>query len=63
MKTFNNLFRACAAQPACAKKYGDLASIFTGQVQQLEANPLITTATYPPPRPASESGARWWRVG
>ena len=50
-EAFNNLFRACAAEPACAKKYGDVASTFTSQVQQLEANPLTTTSTYAPGGP------------
>jgi len=48
---FNNLFDACAAQPACAAKYGDVRSKFTSQVQQLEANPLTTTSTYTPGGP------------
>jgi pimeloyl-ACP methyl ester carboxylesterase len=48
---FNNLFDACAAQPACAAKYGDVRSKFTNQVQQLEANPLTTTSTYTPGGP------------
>ena len=48
---FNNLFDACAAQPACAANYGDVRSKFTNQVQQLEANPLTTTSTYTPGGP------------
>jgi pimeloyl-ACP methyl ester carboxylesterase len=48
---FNNLFDACAAQPACATKYGDVRGKFTSQVQQLEANPLTTTSTYTPDGP------------
>jgi len=50
-EAFNNLFDACAAQPACAKKYGDVRAKFTNQVQQLEKNPLITTSTYTPGGP------------
>lgn len=48
---FNNLFDACAAQPACTSKYGDVRAKFTNQVQQLEANPLTTTSTYTPGGP------------
>lgn len=48
---FNNLFDACAAQPSCAAKYGDVRSKFTSQVQQLEADPLTTTSTYTPGGP------------
>ena len=47
-EAFNNLFRACAAEPACNSKYGDLASKFAGQVQQLESDPLTTTGQYSP---------------
>jgi len=49
---FNNLFDACAAQPSCAAKYGDVRSKFTSQVQQLEADPLTTTSTYTPGGPS-----------
>jgi pimeloyl-ACP methyl ester carboxylesterase len=37
-EAINNVFRACADQPACAAKYGDLSTLFTAQVQKLEAN-------------------------
>ena len=47
----NNIFRACAAQPACNSKYGDLASTFAGLVQQLESDPLTTTGQYSPSVP------------
>lgn len=50
-EAFNNLFDACAAQSACASKYGDLRSVFTSEVQQLEAHPLTTTGTYSPSVP------------
>ena len=48
---FNNLFDACAAQPSCAAKYGDVRSKFTGQVQQLEADPITVTSQYTPGGP------------
>ena len=48
---FNNLFDACAAQPACATKYGDIRSQFTSEVQELEDDPLTTTSTYTPGGP------------
>ncbi len=47
----NNIFRACAAQSACAGQYGDLAGAFGKLVQQLEANPLTTTGQYDPTVP------------
>ena len=46
-EAINNIFRACANQPACAAKYGDLSTQFTAQVQKLEANPLTLTAPIP----------------
>jgi pimeloyl-ACP methyl ester carboxylesterase len=42
-EAINNLFRACADQPACAAKYGDLRTQFAAAVQKLEANPLSMT--------------------
>ncbi|MGO9454423.1 MAG: alpha/beta hydrolase [Candidatus Binataceae bacterium] len=48
---FNNLFDACAAQPSCATRYGDIRSQFTSQVQQLEANPITVTSQYTPGGP------------
>ena len=50
-EAFYNLFRACADQPACNSEYGDVEATFAGQVQQLEANPLTTTAQYAPDGP------------
>jgi pimeloyl-ACP methyl ester carboxylesterase len=58
---FKNLFDACAAQPSCASKYGDVRSKFTSQVQQLEASPLTITSHYaqggPPVRVVLDGGA------
>jgi pimeloyl-ACP methyl ester carboxylesterase len=48
---FDNLFDACAAQPDCAAKYGDVRSKFTSQVQQLEAKPVTVTSHYAPDGP------------
>jgi pimeloyl-ACP methyl ester carboxylesterase len=50
-EAFKNLFNACAAQPACAAKYGDVESKFTGQVQKLEATPITVTSKYSPGGP------------
>jgi pimeloyl-ACP methyl ester carboxylesterase len=66
---FNNLFDACAAQPACAAKYGDVRSKFTSQVQKLEDGPLTTTSTYtpggPPVKVVLDGGAlvNWFVAG
>ena len=66
---FNNLFDACAAQPSCASKYGDIRSKFTSQVQQLEANPLTVTSHYttggPPVQVVLDGGAlvNWFVAG
>ena len=66
---FNNLFDACAAQPACAAKYGDVRSKFTSQVQQLEAKPLTVTSHYaaggPPVQVVLDGGAlvNWFVAG
>jgi pimeloyl-ACP methyl ester carboxylesterase len=46
-EAFNNLFSACAAQSTCTSEYGNLSSLFTSLVQQLEANPVTTTAEPP----------------
>jgi pimeloyl-ACP methyl ester carboxylesterase len=46
-EAINNIFRACADQPACAARYGDLRAQFTAQVQKLEADPLTLTARIP----------------
>jgi pimeloyl-ACP methyl ester carboxylesterase len=46
-EAINNVFRACADQPACAAKYGDLSTQFTAQVQKLEANPQSLTVQVP----------------
>ena len=66
---FNNLFDACAAQPSCASKYGDVRSKFTRQVQELEDHPLTTTSTYkpggPPVKVVLDGGAlvNWFVAG
>jgi pimeloyl-ACP methyl ester carboxylesterase len=36
------LFRACAAQPRCAKRYPHLRRTWIGLVKELEANPITT---------------------
>jgi pimeloyl-ACP methyl ester carboxylesterase len=46
-EAINNIFRACANQPACAAQYGDLSAQFIAQVQKLEANPLRLTVPIP----------------
>jgi pimeloyl-ACP methyl ester carboxylesterase len=58
---FKNLFDACAAQPSCASKYGDVQSMFTSEVRQLEAHPLTVTSRYtaggPPVQVVLDGGA------
>jgi pimeloyl-ACP methyl ester carboxylesterase len=58
---FSNLFNACAAQPFCASKYGDVRSKFTRLVQQLEVHPLTVTSQYaqggPPVQVVLDGGA------
>jgi len=46
-EAIGNIFRACADQPACAARYGDLRTQFAAQVQKLQANPLTLTAPIP----------------
>lgn len=66
---FNNLFDACAAQPSCASKYGDVRSKFTSQVQQLEAKAITVTSQYkpggPPVKVVLDGGAlvNWFVAG
>ncbi|MFE2284525.1 alpha/beta fold hydrolase [Streptomyces sp. NPDC059443] len=42
----DNIFKACAAQPACKSRYPDLPGLLTEQVRKLEAQPL--TLNVPP---------------
>lgn len=43
----DGLFKACADQPACAKRYPNLSATFEKLVQDLEAKPVTTTVTLP----------------
>jgi len=58
---FKNLFDACAADPSCASKYGDVGAKFTSKVQELEAHPLTVTGHYkeggPPVQVVLDGGA------
>jgi pimeloyl-ACP methyl ester carboxylesterase len=64
-----NLFDACAAQPSCSSRYGDVQSQFTSQVQELEAHPLTVTSHYteggPPVQVVLDGGAlvNWFIAG
>ncbi|HEY5088879.1 MAG TPA: alpha/beta hydrolase [Polyangia bacterium] len=53
-EAINNVFRACADQPVCAAKYGDLRTRFIAQVQKLEADPLSLTARIPGTRTSTK---------
>ncbi|MEW2635714.1 alpha/beta fold hydrolase [Streptomyces sp. NPDC048389] len=44
---FDGLFRACAEQPACNRRYPNLSDTFERLVRELEAKPLTTTVTVP----------------
>ena len=44
---FNNLFQACAAEPACNASHPHLQQTFTGLVNKLEAEPLTATVKDP----------------
>ncbi|MFF4849145.1 alpha/beta fold hydrolase [Streptomyces sp. NPDC001194] len=44
---FDGLFKACAAQPACNKRYPNLSATFDRLVRRLEAEPVTTTVTLP----------------
>ncbi|MFD5506652.1 alpha/beta fold hydrolase [Streptomyces sp. NPDC127051] len=44
---FDGLFKACADQPACNKRYPNLSATFDRLVRQLEAKPVTTTVTLP----------------
>ncbi len=44
---FDNLFQACAAEPACNAAHPRLEETFTGLVDKLEAEPLTTTVSDP----------------
>ncbi|MFF1399854.1 alpha/beta fold hydrolase [Streptomyces sp. NPDC058287] len=42
-----NIFKACAAQPACKARYPDVPRMLTEQVRKLEAHPLTLNVTPP----------------
>ncbi|MFD9357545.1 alpha/beta hydrolase [Streptomyces sp. NPDC060031] len=44
---FDGLFKACADQPACNKRYPNLSATFDRLVRDLEAKPVTTTVTLP----------------
>ncbi|RAG86442.1 alpha/beta hydrolase [Streptacidiphilus pinicola] len=46
-ESFDNMTGACAAQPACRRRYPQLAAVFTHQVSRLEAHPETTRVTVP----------------
>jgi pimeloyl-ACP methyl ester carboxylesterase len=58
---FKNLFDACAADPSCASKYGDVSAKFTAKVRELESHPLTVTGHYaeggPPVQVVLDGGA------
>ncbi|MFD9407975.1 alpha/beta fold hydrolase [Streptomyces sp. NPDC059989] len=43
----DGLFKACAEQPACNKRYPNLSATFQKLVNDLEAKPITTTVTVP----------------
>ncbi|MGW6690204.1 alpha/beta fold hydrolase [Streptomyces sp. NPDC054961] len=44
---FGGLFKACAEQPACNRRYPNLQATFERLVRDLEAKPVTTTITLP----------------
>ncbi|GGY07923.1 alpha/beta fold hydrolase [Streptomyces hiroshimensis] len=44
---FDGLFKACAEQPACNRRYPHLSATFDRLVRELEAHPVTTTVTVP----------------
>ncbi|MEU8436501.1 alpha/beta fold hydrolase [Streptomyces sp. NPDC029216] len=44
---FDGLFKACADQPACKRRYPNLPATFERLVRDLEAKPVTTTVTLP----------------
>ena len=44
---FDNIFQACAAEPACNAAHPRLEQTFTALVNQLEAEPLTATVKGP----------------
>ncbi|MFE7273954.1 alpha/beta fold hydrolase [Streptomyces sp. NPDC057623] len=44
---FDGLFRACAEQPACNRRYPNLSATFERLVRRLEARPITTTVRVP----------------
>jgi pimeloyl-ACP methyl ester carboxylesterase len=49
---FDHVFRACAAQPACAARHPQLDATLTRLVNELEATPVTTTVDLSPEHPA-----------
>lgn len=46
-EAFDNIVRACAAQPSCRRRYPNIGATFLHMVRQLEAQPVTTYATVP----------------
>ncbi|MEU2390833.1 alpha/beta hydrolase [Streptomyces sp. NPDC007369] len=44
---FDGLFKACAQDPACNRRYPNLSATFERLVRELEAKPVTTTVTVP----------------
>ncbi|MCX4999896.1 alpha/beta fold hydrolase [Streptomyces longwoodensis] len=46
-ESFDNIVAACAAQPACHRRYPDTGATFLRMVRELEARPVTTYVTVP----------------
>ena len=55
---FDNIFQACAAEPACNAAHPHLEQTFTGLVNKLEAEPLTATVKRPGHRQRHQSRPR-----
>jgi pimeloyl-ACP methyl ester carboxylesterase len=62
---FDNIFQACAAEPACNAAHPHLEQTFTGLVNKLEAEPLTATVKDPATAKTSKSSstAEHWSIG
>ncbi|MCU1455640.1 MAG: hypothetical protein JWN46_3786, partial [Acidimicrobiales bacterium] len=63
LRAFDELYRACAAQPTCAAKYGDLHALALRAAKALDTTPYRTTIRDPETgkvRPVAITGQDLW---
>ncbi|MFN8017482.1 MAG: alpha/beta hydrolase [Acidimicrobiales bacterium] len=63
LRAYRELYAACAAQPSCEEKYGDLEQLFREAAAKLDAEPYRNTVVNPAtgkPSPVAITGQDLW---